>query len=60
MKLAPINWWGCHFKAKKDQVVVVPAGSIIYVGIELTEQPRDKFLLDVLDHEDIICCIGSF
>jgi len=47
---------GSWFKETKE-TVVVPAASVIYVGVELEKKPHDKYLLSSYDHDDIMCHI---
>ena len=52
---------GCLYK-KDDRVAIVPKQSIVYVGLDITASKKktNLFVLQTVDHEDILCSLLNF
>ena len=50
---------GCWYKkCNQDNNLIIPAGCVLYVGIDLATE-KDSYLLQIEDHQDIMCAIAA-
>ena len=48
---------GCWYKkCNQDNNLIIPAGWVLYVGIDLATE-KESYLLQIEDHQDIMCAI---
>ena len=45
-------------KCNQDNNLIIPAGWVLYVGIDLATE-KDSYLLQIEDHQDIMCAIAA-
>ena len=43
---------------KTNKTLIIPAGCMLYVGIDLATE-KDSYLLQIEDHQDIMCAIAA-
>ena len=50
---------GCWYKkCNQDNNLIIPAGCVLYVGIDLATE-KDSYLLQIEDHQDIMRAIAA-
>ena len=50
---------GCWYKkCNQDNNLIIPAGCVLYVGIDLATV-KDSYWLQIEDHQDIMCAIAA-
>ena len=52
------NARGCFYKNASDKQALIPKGSILYFGIDMTKK-KDLYFLPQDTHEDILCSVSA-